>query len=85
LFFGVIILLFKHSFHFRTANGQLAHWYNAFYHSILTFTTLDTGVVTPKLTSLIAQSIIMAEVILGYIMLGGLVSILLNKLARRND
>jgi len=85
LLFGSIILLYRDSFLCKTANEQLDHWYNAFYYSILTFTTLGFGDLTPKLTSFLAQSVIIVEVILGYIMLGGLVSILINKLARRND
>jgi hypothetical protein len=84
LLFGSIILLGQDSFLFKTANEQLAHWYNAFYYSIVTFTTLGFGVLAPRLTSIWAQIVITIEVILGYIMLGCLVSILINKLARRN-
>jgi uncharacterized protein YjbI with pentapeptide repeats len=58
-------------------------WFNAIYFSVVTFTTLGFGDVTPKLTSHAAQTWVMAEVIIGYIMLGGLISILANKLARR--
>jgi uncharacterized protein YjbI with pentapeptide repeats len=85
LLFGFVILLYQDSFNFKTANEQLAHWYNAFYCSILTFTTSGCGNVTPKLTSFWAQFVITIEVILGYVMLGALISILVNKLARRND
>jgi hypothetical protein len=53
-----------------------------FYYSIVTFTTLGFGDIVPKIPGL--QIIIMIEVILGYIMLGGLISILANKLARRS-
>jgi uncharacterized protein YjbI with pentapeptide repeats len=52
------------------------------YYSIVTFTTLGFGDIVPKIPGL--QIIIMIEVILGYIMLGGLISILANKLARRS-
>lgn len=58
-------------------------WFNALYFSIVTFTTLGFGDVTPSLASRAAQSLVMAQVIVGYIMLGGLISILANKLARR--
>ncbi len=85
LLFGFIILLNQDSYHFKTADGQLVHWYNAFYYSILTFTTLGFGDVTPKLTSFWAQFVVTIEVILGYIMLGALISLFVNKLARRND
>jgi uncharacterized protein YjbI with pentapeptide repeats len=52
------------------------------YYSVITFTTLGFGDITPK-TSL-ATWWVMAEVVLGYIMLGGLISILATKLARRS-
>ncbi len=54
------------------------------YFSVVTFTTLGFGDVTPKSDSVIAQCWIMLEVILGYIMLGGLISIFAEKLARRS-
>jgi uncharacterized protein YjbI with pentapeptide repeats len=52
------------------------------YYSIVTFTTLGFGDIVPKIPGL--QIIIMIEVVLGYIMLGGLISIFANKLARRS-
>ncbi len=52
------------------------------YYSVVTFTTLGFGDVVPKTSS--AAWWVMAEVILGYIMLGGLISILATKLARRS-
>jgi hypothetical protein len=52
------------------------------YYSVVTFTTLGFGDIVPKIP--ILQIILMLEVILGYIMLGGLISILANKLARRS-
>jgi len=52
------------------------------YYSVVTFTTLGFGDVTPNTVE--ASSWVMAEVVLGYIMLGGLISILANKLARRS-
>jgi hypothetical protein len=52
------------------------------YYSAVTFTTLGFGDIVPKIP--ILQIIVMLEVILGYIMLGGLISILANKLARRS-
>ena len=57
--------------------------FNALYFSVVTFTTLGFGDLTPNLSSRTAQGIVMIQVIIGYIMLGGLVSILANKLARR--
>jgi len=52
------------------------------YYSVVTFTTLGFGDITPKSTS--AIWLVMAEVILGYVMLGGLISIFANKIARRS-
>jgi len=52
------------------------------YYSVITFTTLGFGDVTPK--TLPAAAVVMAEVIFGYIMLGGLISIFATKLARRS-
>jgi len=52
------------------------------YYSVVTFTTLGFGDITPKTPA--AAYWVMAEVILGYVMLGGLISILMTKLARRS-
>ena len=52
------------------------------YYSIVTFTTLGFGDVFPATHA--AARWVMAEVIVGYIMLGGLISILATKLARRS-
>lgn len=56
-------------------------WLSPYYFSIVTFTTLGFGDVIPK--NLAAQLWIVVEVIIGYIMLGGLISLFANKLARR--
>lgn len=60
-----------------------AHWFMPFYYSVVTFTTLGFGDVTPKPDSAFMQAVITIEVVMGYVMLGGLVSILAAKLARR--
>lgn len=52
------------------------------YYSVVTFTTLGFGDIVPN--SGWIQLIVMVEVILGYIGLGGLISILATKLARRS-
>lgn len=51
------------------------------YYSVVTFTTLGYGDVLPG--SVAAQSLAISEVILGYFSLGGMMSILSDKLARR--
>ena len=55
------------------------------YFSIVTFTTLGFGDIAPVKagSSLAAEILVTLEVILGYIGLGGLISILANKVARR--
>lgn len=52
------------------------------YYSVVTFTTLGFGDIVPKTPA--AAWWVMAEVILGYIMLGGLISIFATKLSRRS-
>lgn len=51
------------------------------YMSVVTLTTLGYGDALP--VSVAAQMVVMAEVVTGYILLGGLLSILSNKMARR--
>lgn len=53
------------------------------YFSVVTLTTLGFGDVAPN--SIGGQIVVMMEVSTGYIMLGGLLSIFSNKLARRGD
>ena len=52
-----------------------------FYYSFVTLTTLGYGDVVPA--SATAQVVATLEVLLGYVGLGGLLSILANKMARR--
>ncbi len=54
-----------------------------FYFSVVTLTTLGYGDVTPM--SVPAQLVAMLEVVVGYVMLGGLISILSAKMARRAE
>ena len=58
-----------------------ASWLTPYYFSIVTFTTLGFGDVEP--VSAWGEFVVLLEVILGYIGLGGLISILANKVARR--
>ena len=58
------------------------NWAPMLYYSVVTFTTLGFGDIIPK--SQEAAWWIMAEVVLGYFMLGGLITILATKLARRS-
>ena len=51
------------------------------YYSVVTFTTLGFGDILPKTVE--AARWVMAEVVIGYIMLGGLISIFSSKISRR--
>ncbi len=68
--------------HIDTLGGREETFWTPYYFSIVTFTTLGFGDVTP--TNLAGEIWLTIEVILGYIGLGGLVSILATKLARRS-
>jgi uncharacterized protein YjbI with pentapeptide repeats len=57
--------------------------FSPFYYSIVTLTTLGYGDVVPVSTA--AQIVASIEALLGYIGLGGLLSILSNKMARRAE
>jgi len=63
--------------------GEHRTWLSPFYYSVVTLTTLGYGDVVPAGTA--AQVVAMIEVVTGYIMLGGLLSIFTNKMARRAD
>jgi len=56
--------------------------FTPYYFSIVTFTTLGFGDVTPL--NLAAEICLVLEVVLGYVMLGGLISIFASKFARRS-
>jgi len=62
--------------------GRLMTFGSAFYFSIVTFTTLGFGDVITANGA--ARVLVTLEVILGYVMLGGLISIFATKLARRS-
>lgn len=63
-------------------SGEPLTFWNSFYFSIVTFTTLGFGdVVADNAT---ARLLVTLEVIFGYMMLGGLISIFANKLASRS-
>ena len=53
------------------------------YYSIVTLTTLGYGDVLP--TSDAAQALVMIQVVIGYVMLGGMLSMFSNKMARRAE
>ncbi len=63
-------------------SNTVNNWFSGFYFSIVTFSTLGYGDITPANGA--AQFWIVLEVLIGYIMLGGLISIFANKFARRS-
>lgn len=73
--FGFVYSSFPQSF--NILNGRIPTWFTFYYYSVVTFTTLGFGDVVPK--NLFAEMAVTAEVILGYVMLGGLISIFATK------
>ena len=61
--------------------GRDATPFTPYYFSIVTFTTLGFGDVVPK--NLAGEIWLTSEVVLGYLMLGGLISIFSTKVTRR--
>ena len=57
-------------------------WLSPFYFSVVTYTTLGFGDITPA--NSLGQAVVVIEVVLGYLTLGLLLSILANKVARRS-
>ena len=92
----VLIFLFSLVFHFHLGgsrsfaieelvndpNYDPNSWAPMLYYSIVTFTTLGFGDIIPKTQE--AAWWIAAEVMMGYFMLGGLITILATKIARRS-
>lgn len=62
--------------------GRSPTWFTPYYFSIVTFTTLGFGDVVPK--NLAGEIWLTIEVVIGYIMLGGLIAIFATKLARQS-
>jgi uncharacterized protein YjbI with pentapeptide repeats len=63
--------------------GEHPTWLSGLYFSVVTLTTLGYGDVIPASSA--AQAVAMLEVVTGYIMLGGLIAIFSNRVARRAD
>jgi hypothetical protein len=62
--------------------GAQPGFWGYLYYSVVTFTTLGFGDIVPLTGP--ARFVVGLEVVLGYVMLGGLISIFANKLARRS-
>ena len=63
-------------------SGSSQSWLTPFYYSLVTYTTLGFGDITPQHWS--GEIIVIVEVVLGYMTLGLLLTILANNVARRS-
>jgi hypothetical protein len=63
--------------------GEYRTWFSPIYFSFVTLTTLGYGDAVPM--SLTAQIVVSLQAVTGYMGLGGLLSILGNKMARRAE
>lgn len=83
LIYKIAGMIDANAFHFNQENDNWNSIITPFYYSIVTFTTLGFGDITPGIGKWLLQIFVTGEVIFGYVMLGGLISIFANKLARR--
>lgn len=63
--------------------GKYPNWISPIYYSVVTLTTLGYGDIVPA--SPAARVVAIFEVMIGYLMLGGLLSIFANRMARRGE
>jgi voltage-gated potassium channel Kch len=82
IFFVTLIFAFAYS-KVGIDYGDYETAISPLYYSVVTLTTLGYGDVVP--TSPAAQVLAALQALLGYVGLGGLLSILANKMARRAD
>ena len=84
LWTGVIAALFAVAYSFVEVDyGDYETWLSPLYYSIVTMTTLGYGDALPASTG--AQVVAMIQVLIGYIMLGGVLSIFATKMGRRSE
>ncbi|WP_411503391.1 pentapeptide repeat-containing protein [Brevibacillus centrosporus] len=79
ILFGYLYSVFSDSF--IISSGRSLTPFSFYYYSIVTFSTLGYGDITPK--TLFGEILVTIEVVLGYIMLGGLLSIFGDKFIPR--
>ena len=80
----LLAALFSVAFTFVEVDyGEYETWLSPVYYSVVTFTTLGYGDALPASTA--AQVLAMLEVVMGYVMLGGLLSIFATKMGRRAE
>ena len=75
ILFGILYSTFASSFFI--SNNRHPDGFTFYYYSVVTFTTLGFGDIVPK--DLWAEIAVTAQVIMGYVMLGGLISIFATK------
>lgn len=75
LLFGVIYTSIPE--YFIIANNRTPTNFTFYYYSVVTFATLGFGDIVPK--NILSEIIVTIEVVIGYIMLGGLISIFATK------
>lgn len=80
IFAFMYLMLGKNHFHVALLDFTFL---TTLYYSVVTFTTLGFGDFVPR--THVAATFVMIEVVMGYVMLGGLISIFSHKLARRGD
>jgi uncharacterized protein YjbI with pentapeptide repeats len=81
--FGVIYLFdMRLGWGLMDYSGSAQSWITPFYYSIVTYTTLGFGDITPQ--HWLGEIIVVVEVVLGYTTLGLLLSILANRVARQS-
>ena len=81
---GVVVLAFAFLYTVVASDfGEHSTRLSPLYFSLVTMTTLGYGDVLP--VSAWAQLVSMCQVVIGYVMLGGMLSIFSNRMARRSD
>ena len=85
LWTATLAVIFALSYQFVELDlgGRPDNWMTTIYFSFVTLTTLGYGDIVP--TSVTARLVALIEVIIGYMMLGGLLGIFANKMARRAE
>ncbi|NNL87283.1 MAG: hypothetical protein HKP27_16600, partial [Myxococcales bacterium] len=83
-FIAVLVCIFAGLFSLVSIDyGERGTWLAPLYFSVVTLTTLGYGDIVPSSAG--AQALVIAEVVVGYVGLGGLLAIFSNKIARRAD
>ncbi len=80
IFFPAFIKNFLYNIHPQIKIASINNLFSPFYYSIVTFTTLGYGDITPG--NIAAQIFSVLEVFIGYIMLGGLLTVFSKKIIR---